>query len=106
MQIIDLDIVEKPGQALADVIRFTGAQPSTLQTVGVLLNGYEVEAKSGARYFIDATTLRTFDAPSGRFICIMQDGQLSFEVARAGQLAARMLALYNDLPSKLWPVEE
>ncbi|NBQ69020.1 MAG: hypothetical protein EBU46_09400 [Nitrosomonadaceae bacterium] len=107
MQIIDLDTTTDTDAALQQVIRFTGAKPSTLGILACAsLKGYEVEAKSGAQYFVETATLRTFDVPSGRFICLEQDGRVTFDAASSAQLAARLLALYNDIPSKLWPAEE
>lgn len=102
MQITDLDTTTDPEAALQQVLHYTLAQPSTFNS----LEGYVVEGTSGARYFVDKSSLRTYDVCSGRFICLVQSGKMDFDNATPAELAARLLTLSNDIPSQLWPDEE
>jgi hypothetical protein len=65
----------------------------TLLDNGRTVSGYTVKGKL-REYIVDTKTLRVFEYPSGRYLCMVDKGQN--EHANTARLVSRMFALAND----------
>ena len=65
----------------------------TLLDNGRTVSGYTVKGKL-REYIVDVKTLRVFEYPSGRYLCMVDKGQN--EHANTARLVSRMFALAND----------
>ena len=85
----------KEKEMLSSAIKLFGCeyQEDSMLDNGRVVTGYSVKGKL-RNYIVETDTLRVFEYPTGRYLCMVDKGQN--EHANTARLVSRMFALAND----------